>query len=59
MAAENGIQATMIHKKINLASDFLAWEHERFSIRRIPAVTLSAYETHKGPLRQSILDTRY
>ncbi|CAD5118444.1 DgyrCDS7151 [Dimorphilus gyrociliatus] len=58
VSAENGIQATMIHKKINLANEFLAWEHERFSIRRIPAVTLSAYETHKGSLRQSILDTR-
>ncbi|XP_014365633.2 nicalin-1 [Papilio machaon] len=51
------LNVPVVHKKINLADELLAWHHERFSIRRMTAFTLSSLQTHKDPARSTILDT--
>ena len=47
----------LIHKKINLASEMLAWEHERFSLNKISAFTLSHFSSFKDTDRTTITDT--
>lgn len=44
----------VVHKKINLADTFHKWAHERFSMRRISAFTLSSLKTYSDPQRTSI-----
>lgn len=44
-------KVNLVTKKINLGNEWLAWEHEIFNIRRMPALTLSHFEKHTDPLR--------
>ncbi|GAA6222271.1 nicalin-1-like [Lates japonicus] len=51
------VKVGLVHKKINLVESTVAWEHERYSLRRIPGFTLSHLEDPKSELRGSMLDT--
>ncbi|XP_071988814.1 BOS complex subunit NCLN-like [Engystomops pustulosus] len=53
-----GVNFSVVHKKIHLGQNLLAWEHEQFSLRRLPAFTVSHLESHRTGTRSSILDTR-
>ncbi|TRY67579.1 hypothetical protein TCAL_14675 [Tigriopus californicus] len=50
------LNVELVHKKINLAYESLAWEHERYSIAKLSALTLSHHESPFGLDRTSILD---
>ena len=49
---------SLVHKKIRLSEDLLSWEHERFSLKRLPAATLSSFHHHKDPRRHSMFINR-
>ncbi|KAF7493354.1 hypothetical protein SSS_09998 [Sarcoptes scabiei] len=49
------VNTSLIHKKINLAEDHLFWEHERFSLKRIQAFTLTSLSSSKLIKRRTIL----
>ena len=49
-------RVNLVHKKINLAEERLAWEHERFSIRKVPAFTLSTANSFQSKAA-TIMDT--
>uniref|UniRef100_A0A8C2X578 BOS complex subunit NCLN n=1 Tax=Cyclopterus lumpus TaxID=8103 RepID=A0A8C2X578_CYCLU len=51
------VKVGLVHKKINLLESSVAWEHERYNLRRIPSFTLSHLEDPKSELRGSMLDT--
>lgn len=55
VAGKNGnLTVEGVHKKINLADVLLAWEHERFSMKRMPAFTVSSLKSHKEHIRTTI-----
>ncbi|GFT29932.1 nicalin-1 [Nephila pilipes] len=56
--SEEPVNVSMVHKRINLADELLSWEHERFSIRRLPAFTISHLQSPKSLKKTTILDTR-
>ncbi|KAK0422489.1 hypothetical protein QR680_007601 [Steinernema hermaphroditum] len=47
----------MVKLAINRNNDFLNWEHERFNLKRMPAVTISRLPSPTDPTRNSMLDT--
>lgn len=51
------VKVGLIHKKINLVESSVAWEHERYSLRKIPGFTLSHLEDPRSEVRGSIMDT--
>ncbi|XP_010731796.3 nicalin-1 [Larimichthys crocea] len=51
------VKVGLVHKKINLVESTVVWEHERYSLRRIPSFSLSHVEDPKSELRGSVLDT--
>uniref|UniRef100_A0A3Q3MJ35 BOS complex subunit NCLN n=1 Tax=Mastacembelus armatus TaxID=205130 RepID=A0A3Q3MJ35_9TELE len=51
------VKTGLVHKKINLGESTVAWEHERYSLRRVPGFTLSHLDDPKSELRGSVLDT--
>ncbi|XP_042230129.1 nicalin-like isoform X2 [Homarus americanus] len=55
--AAAGVTVEMVHRKINLQEDTQAWEHEKYSMRRLPAFTLSRLPGPKTGERGSVLDT--
>ncbi|CAF0765035.1 unnamed protein product [Brachionus calyciflorus] len=57
VANKSNVRLDLNHKKINLASDLLAWEHERFSLSKIPALTLSHFQSYKDSDRNTMTDT--
>jgi hypothetical protein len=42
-----------VHKKINLADNFFKFPHERFSMKRVSAFTLSSLRNYADPLKTS------
>lgn len=39
---ELGVGVELVHRKINLQAERQPWEHHKYSIRKLPAATLSA-----------------
>jgi hypothetical protein len=48
------IQFSVVHKKVNISSDYTPWEHEQFSKKHVLGMTLSGLATPgKGEEREN------
>ncbi|PHT69056.1 hypothetical protein T459_28543 [Capsicum annuum] len=61
VAEESGLQVGLKHKKINISSPRVAWEHEQFSRLRLTAATISELSTAPELLEStgSLTDNRH
>ncbi|PHT35047.1 hypothetical protein CQW23_26847, partial [Capsicum baccatum] len=61
VAEESGLQVGLKHKKINISSPRVAWEHEQFSRLRLTAATISELSTAPELLEStgSLSDNRH
>ncbi|CAF1389105.1 unnamed protein product [Adineta steineri] len=57
-SAHGPLTFEQIHKKILKTSDFVAWEHEKYSWSKLPAFTLSHFNSSKTCSHSSISDIR-
>ncbi|KAK3252506.1 hypothetical protein CYMTET_14699 [Cymbomonas tetramitiformis] len=58
VAEDLSVPFDVVHKKVNISSPHVAWEHEQFAKRRIVAATLSARSAPASPLGLSSLADR-
>lgn len=54
----NQINTSIVHKKISINAETSAWEHEKFSKRRLHALTISTLGSYDHPIRRSIMDRK-
>jgi len=59
IALSYNISFEIVHKKINLIEHHYTWEHERFSIKKIPAFTLSSLNSFKAPTRNTVFKDNF
>jgi len=54
--AENGVEVVLVHSRINRADERRYWQHEQFSFKKVPAMTVSSLPTSDLAIRNSMTD---